>query len=71
MTSKQQHPPRKPPPSLFSAAIHQLQISNPVEFQLPEDIRSHFKDGELSRFASMSSIYDCRFSRNWAERQLS
>ena len=40
-----QHPPRKPPPSLLSSLIHQLQVSIPVEFQLPEDIRAFFKDG--------------------------
>lgn len=40
-----QHPPRKPPTSLFSPLLHQLQLSNPVEFSLPEDIRNFFKDG--------------------------
>jgi PHD-finger len=42
-----QHPPRKPPPSLLSSLIHQLQVSIPVEFQLPEDIKTFFKDGSL------------------------
>ncbi|KAF5358114.1 hypothetical protein D9756_001766 [Leucocoprinus leucothites] len=37
-------PPAKPPPSLLSPLIHQLNISIPVEFQLPEDIRTYFKD---------------------------
>lgn len=41
-----QHPPRKPPPSLLGPVIHQLQTSHPVEFQLPEDIRTFFKDGQ-------------------------
>ena len=40
-----QQPPAKPPPSLLSPLIHQLNMSIPVEFQLPEDIRTFFKDG--------------------------
>ncbi len=42
---KLQHPPRKPPPSLFSAVVHHVQVMHPVEFQLPEEIRTFFKDG--------------------------
>ena len=45
-----QHPPRKPPPSLLSSLIHQLQVSIPVEFQLPEEIKTFFKDGSLLPF---------------------
>ncbi|KAF9452811.1 hypothetical protein P691DRAFT_659886 [Macrolepiota fuliginosa MF-IS2] len=37
-------PPAKPPPSLLSPLIHQLNASIPVEFQLPEDIRNYYKD---------------------------
>ncbi|KJA27336.1 hypothetical protein HYPSUDRAFT_35195 [Hypholoma sublateritium FD-334 SS-4] len=61
------HPPRKPPPSLFSTAIHQLQISNPVEFQLPEDIRSHFKDvatGPKGNYLDSSGIKPPRLNRH-------
>lgn len=49
-----QHPPRKPPASLFSPLLHQLQTSNPIEFSLPEDIRNFFKDG-TSLFPSPQS----------------
>ncbi|KAJ6618238.1 hypothetical protein B0H10DRAFT_1795520 [Mycena sp. CBHHK59/15] len=38
------HPPRKPPPSLFSPLIHLVQTTIPTEYQLPEDVRSFFKD---------------------------
>ncbi|KXN90458.1 hypothetical protein AN958_04130 [Leucoagaricus sp. SymC.cos] len=37
-------PPAKPPPSLLSPLIHQLNMTIPTEFQLPEDIRTYFKD---------------------------
>ncbi|KAF7359443.1 Histone deacetylase associated PHD protein-2 [Mycena sanguinolenta] len=40
-----QHPPRKPPPGLFSPLIHLVQTSIPSEYQLPEEIRTFFKDG--------------------------
>ena len=36
-----------PPSSLLSSLIHHVQSSPPVEFQLPEDIRTFFKFGEL------------------------
>ncbi|KAI0295485.1 hypothetical protein BC826DRAFT_1008037 [Russula brevipes] len=39
----QQNPPSKPPASLLSPLIHHLQCSPPVEFQLPEDIRTYFR----------------------------
>ncbi|KAH9966508.1 hypothetical protein BC827DRAFT_1176408 [Russula dissimulans] len=38
-----QHPPSMPPSSLLSPLIHHVQSSPPVEFQLPEDIRTYFK----------------------------
>jgi len=52
-----QQPPAKPPPSLLSPLIHQLNMSIPVEFQLPEDIRTFFKDG-----ASFFSSYTLTLS---------
>ncbi|KAH6918816.1 hypothetical protein BKA70DRAFT_1248334 [Coprinopsis sp. MPI-PUGE-AT-0042] len=42
------HPPRKPPPSLLGPLIHQLELSTPVEFQLPDDIRNFFRDVSTS-----------------------
>lgn len=39
-----QFPPQKPPPGLFSPLIQQLLHANPNEYQLPEDIRTFFKD---------------------------
>ncbi|KAN0128524.1 hypothetical protein V8E53_013731 [Lactarius tabidus] len=38
-----QNPPSKPPSSVLSSLIHHVQSSSPVEFQLPEDIRTFFK----------------------------
>ncbi|KAH9180392.1 hypothetical protein EDB89DRAFT_1918966 [Lactarius sanguifluus] len=38
-----QNPPSKPPSSVLSPLIHHVQSSPPVEFQLPEDIRTFFK----------------------------
>ncbi|KAH9001425.1 hypothetical protein EDB92DRAFT_1826587 [Lactarius akahatsu] len=38
-----QDPPSKPPSSVLSPLIHLVQSSPPVEFQLPEDIRTFFK----------------------------
>ncbi|THH15887.1 hypothetical protein EW146_g4662 [Bondarzewia mesenterica] len=38
-----QHPPPKPSPSFMSPLIQHLQNSLPVEFQLPEDVRTFFK----------------------------
>ncbi|KAH8829646.1 hypothetical protein DL96DRAFT_1598969 [Flagelloscypha sp. PMI_526] len=39
-----QHPPRKPPPSLMAPLLHHLETSPPQVFELPLDIREHFKD---------------------------
>ena len=36
-----------PPSSLLSPLLHHVQSSPPVEFQLPEDIRTYFKFGEF------------------------
>ncbi|KAI0048244.1 hypothetical protein FA95DRAFT_1582351 [Auriscalpium vulgare] len=41
--SLRQNSPPKPPYSLLSPAIQHMQGLPPVEFQLPEDIRTHFK----------------------------
>ncbi|KAF7338578.1 Histone deacetylase associated PHD protein-2 [Mycena venus] len=38
------HPPRKPPPGLFSPLIQLVQTSIPTEYQLPEEVRTFFKD---------------------------
>jgi hypothetical protein len=44
-----QNPPPKPRRSLLSPLLHQLQMTIPTEFELPEDIRGFFKDGRSSR----------------------
>ncbi|KAF8151285.1 hypothetical protein BJ912DRAFT_938088 [Pholiota molesta] len=65
--------PRKPPPSLLSAVIHHLQISNPVEFQLPEDIRTYFKDvgtGAKGNYFDSSGIKPPRLKRVCRHGQL-
>lgn len=56
----QQHPPNKPPPSFMSPLIHQAQTNIPKEFQLPEDVRSFFKDGMFlhDRFCLKGLIVD-------------
>jgi len=36
-----------PPSTLLSPLLHHVQSSPPVEFQLPEDIRTYFKFGEF------------------------
>jgi hypothetical protein len=36
-----------PPSSLLSPLLHHVQSSPPLEFQLPEDIRTYFKFGEF------------------------
>ena len=45
-----QNPPKMPKPSLMSPLIHQLETSIPVEFQLPDDIRNFFRDGNQTTF---------------------
>lgn len=42
------NPPPKPPPSFMSPLILQAQNSGPREYQIPDDIRNFFKDGEVS-----------------------
>ncbi|KAF9532372.1 hypothetical protein CPB83DRAFT_891105 [Crepidotus variabilis] len=61
------HPPRKPPPSLLAPAIHQLQTSHPIEFQLPEEIRTFFKDvssGPRGSYVDTSQIKPPRLNRH-------
>lgn len=41
-------PQARGPPSFLSPLIRQLQASTPVEFQLPEDIRTFFRDGKCN-----------------------
>ncbi|CDZ96379.1 PHD Zn-finger protein [Phaffia rhodozyma] len=36
-------PVPNPPPNIFSSLIHQVQMTNPIQFKLPVLIRSHFK----------------------------
>ena len=38
-----------PPLTLLSPLLHHVQSSPPVEFQLPEDIRTYFKFGEFGK----------------------
>lgn len=61
------HPPRRGPPSLLSGLIYQLQTINPVEFQLPEDIRTYFKDvgsGPRGTYIDSSEIKPPRLNRH-------
>lgn len=47
--SNAQHPPQKSPPSFLSPVINVLNTSIPTEYQLPDEIRTFFKDGETHR----------------------
>ena len=38
---------------LFAPLISRAQTVNPVEFQLPEDIRNYFRNGELPPFPNI------------------
>ncbi|RDB21491.1 Uncharacterized protein C2F7.07c [Hypsizygus marmoreus] len=61
------HPPRKPPPSLLSSLIHQVDISIPTEFQLPDDVRMFFKDvgtGPKGTYVDTSEIKPPRLNRH-------
>lgn len=63
----QKHPPRKPPPSLLSPLIYQLETSIPVEFQLPDEFRSFFKDvatGPKGSYEDSSEIKPPRLNRH-------
>lgn len=61
------HPPIKPPPSFMSPLIHQAQTNIPKEFQLPEDVRSFFKDvatGSNGCYLDSSEIKPPRLNRH-------
>lgn len=61
------HPPIKPPPSFMSPLIHQAQTNIPKEFQLPEDVRSYFKDvatGSNGCYLDSSEIKPPRLNRH-------
>ncbi|KAF8163129.1 hypothetical protein B0H34DRAFT_694213 [Crassisporium funariophilum] len=60
-------PPSKPPSSLLSPLIHNIKVSIPVEFQLPEDIRTFFKDvtsGPKGNYVDSSEIKPPRLNRH-------
>jgi hypothetical protein len=46
-----QNPYPKPPPSFLSPLITSIQNAPPMEFQLPEDIRTYFKNGSVVFFS--------------------
>ncbi|KAG1769455.1 hypothetical protein EV702DRAFT_698614 [Suillus placidus] len=61
------HPPIKPSPSFMSPLIHQAQTNIPKEFQLPEDVRSFFKDvatGSNGCYIDSSEIKPPRLNRH-------
>ncbi|KAJ7849077.1 hypothetical protein B0H14DRAFT_2766053 [Mycena olivaceomarginata] len=60
------HPPRKPPPGLFSPLIHLVQTSIPSEYQLPEEVRTFFKDvgtGPKGTYVDNSVVRQPRLNR--------
>lgn len=60
------HPPRRPPPSLFSPLIHLAQTTIPTEYQLPEDVRTFFKDvgtGPKGNYVDNSVVRQPRLNR--------
>ncbi|KAJ7929355.1 hypothetical protein B0H13DRAFT_1964995 [Mycena leptocephala] len=62
----QKHPPRKPPPSLFSPLIHLVESSIPIEYQLPEEVRTFFKDvgtGPKGTYVDNSVVRQPRLNR--------
>ncbi|KAG6910907.1 hypothetical protein DXG01_006590 [Tephrocybe rancida] len=61
------HPPRKPPPSLLAPLIQQVDTAIPTEFQLPEDVRTFFKDvgtGPKGSYVDTSEIKPPRLNRH-------
>ncbi|KAI0282133.1 hypothetical protein BGY98DRAFT_955911 [Russula aff. rugulosa BPL654] len=61
-----QNPPSMPPSSLLSPLLHHLQSSPPVEFQLPEDIRTYFKfvgSNPRGQYVDLSLIKAPRLNR--------
>ncbi|KAJ7184142.1 hypothetical protein C8R46DRAFT_1063020 [Mycena filopes] len=60
------HPPRKPPPGLFSPLIHLVQTTIPTEYQLPEELRTFFKDvgtGPKGTYVDNSVVRQPRLNR--------
>ncbi|KAF6764967.1 hypothetical protein DFP72DRAFT_1029512 [Ephemerocybe angulata] len=63
----QKHPPRRPPPSLLSPLIYQVETSIPVEFQLPDDIRNFFRDvttGPKGTYVDATEVKPPRLNRH-------
>lgn len=62
------HPPSKPTRSSFmSPLIHQLQVTIPKEFQLPDDIRNFFKDVSTATngaYVDTSELKQLRLNRH-------
>ncbi|KAG6878772.1 hypothetical protein C0993_008071 [Termitomyces sp. T159_Od127] len=61
------HPPRKPPPSLLAPLIHQVDNTIPKEFQLPEDVRTFFRDvgsGPKGTYVETSELKPPRLNAN-------
>ncbi|KAI6043116.1 hypothetical protein EDC04DRAFT_2962175 [Pisolithus marmoratus] len=62
------HPPSKPIRSSFmSPLIHQLQVTIPKEFQLPDDIRNFFKDVSTATngaYVDSSELKQLRLNRH-------
>lgn len=65
-----QHPPRRPSPSFPSSLIHQIETSIPTEFQLPEDVRSFFKDGLFVVNRDYIGGLHGYFSGHWSQRYI-
>ncbi|KAF8636483.1 hypothetical protein AX17_003298 [Amanita inopinata Kibby_2008] len=60
-------PPRKPPPSLLSPLIYQVETSIPTEYQLPDDIRNFYKDvatGPRGTYIDASELRPPRLNRH-------
>ncbi|TBU28935.1 hypothetical protein BD311DRAFT_662317 [Dichomitus squalens] len=65
----EQRPPPKPPASLkfMGPLVHELGHRTPTEFQLPQDVRSFFKDvgtGTRGTYQDMSEVKQARFNRH-------
>lgn len=62
------HPPSKPTRSSFmSPLLHQLQVTIPKEFQLPDDIRNFFKDVSTATngaYVDSSELKQLRLNRH-------
>ncbi|KAI0710388.1 hypothetical protein C8T65DRAFT_708234 [Cerioporus squamosus] len=65
----EQRPSPKPPTSLkfMAPLVHELASKIPTEYQLPQDIRSFFKDvgtGPRGTYQDMSEVKQARFNRH-------